>query len=70
MNLRKLVAKRIRTAREAKHWSQADLAKATRLNQSAVSHFETGRRMPCLENLLRLCTALDRSADYIIGRFD
>jgi transcriptional regulator with XRE-family HTH domain len=47
---------------------QMDLARKTRLKQSAISQFETGRRTPSFHNLRRLADALEVSADYLLGR--
>lgn len=65
---RRSVAKRLRSRREQLDQTQYDLAQKTGLLPSAISHFESGRRMPTLANLLRLADALDVSADYILGR--
>lgn len=48
--------------------NQVDLARKTRLKQSAISQFETGRRIPSFHNLRRLADALEVSADYLLGR--
>ena len=63
-------AGRLRAARELKGLSQAELAAKARLQPSAVSHFETGRRAPSFENLRGLADALDVSTDYLLGRQD
>jgi transcriptional regulator with XRE-family HTH domain len=59
---------RLRLAREAKGYSQGDLADKTGLQPSAISHFESGRRAPSFENLRRLADALAVSTDYLLGR--
>ena len=51
--------KAIRTYRLSQEMSQADLAKATGLLPSAISHFECGRRTPSLKNFCKLCKALE-----------
>jgi transcriptional regulator with XRE-family HTH domain len=48
--------------------SQADLAQASELQPSAISHFETGGRAPSFDNLKRLADALKVTTDYLIGR--
>ena len=58
----------LRTAREQKGLSQAELATKAGLQPSAVSHFETGRRAPSFENLRALADALGVTTDYLIGR--
>lgn len=61
-------AERLKAAREAKKMSQAGLAKASGLQPSHVSHFETGRRAPSAENLRGLADALGVTTDYLLGR--
>jgi transcriptional regulator with XRE-family HTH domain len=65
-----IFSKRLSAARKFRRLSQIDLARKTRLKQSAISQFETGRRAPSFHNLLRLADALDVTADYLMGRSD
>lgn len=58
---------RLRRARETSGWSQTDLAKRAGLQQSALSHYESGARRPSFTNLKRLAKALDVSTDYLVG---
>jgi len=59
---------RVRTAREKRGLNQAELAKRAGLQDSAISHFETGTRKPSFDNLRRLADALDVTTDYLLGR--
>ena len=59
---------RLRTAREARGLSQGKLAERAGLQDSAVSHFETGARKPSFDNLRRLADALHITADFLLGR--
>ena len=59
---------RLQCMRRIRFMSQTELADKTGLKPSAISHFETGRRLPSFENLKVLCDALDISADYLLGR--
>ena len=61
---------RLRDAREARGFSQSDLAKRASLQSAAISHFETGRRAPSFDNLQKLATALSVSVDFLLGRID
>ncbi len=61
---------RLRTARERRNLSQAELATKAGLQPAAISHFETGNRAPSFENLKRLSDALNISVDYLLGRID
>jgi len=65
---KKMLPEQLATLRERKGLSQADLAKRTGLQVSAISHFEKGRRSPSAANLQRLADALDVSTDYLLGR--
>jgi transcriptional regulator with XRE-family HTH domain len=47
--------------------TQEELAERAGLQQSAISHYEAGRREPNLANLRRLVWALGESADYLLA---
>lgn len=53
----RVTAARIRRRREARGWSQADLARAVGLDHSAVSRLESGDRTPRLETLAAIAAA-------------
>lgn len=59
---------RLRAARELRELNQGQLAHRSKLQASAVSHFETGTRKPSFDNLKRLADALDVTTDYLLGR--
>ncbi len=59
---------RLRAARTKRNLSQQDLAKRANLQASSISHFATGTRKPCFDNLRRLADALDVTTDYLLGR--
>lgn len=46
--------------------TQEELASKIGVNQSMISHYITGRRMPALDTLSRLCTVLDVDANEIL----
>jgi transcriptional regulator with XRE-family HTH domain len=66
--LRKTISEGLLQARKSRGLSQSELATLTGLKPSAVSHFETARRMPTVHNLLRLACALNVSLDALFGR--
>ncbi len=66
--LRKTVSSRLREARERREWTQTELADHTGLLPSAISHFESGRRLPSCSNLVRLADILRVKVDFILGR--
>jgi len=61
---------RLKKARELKEMSQGDLAEKSKLQPSAISHFETGKRKPSFDNLRSLADALEITTDYLLGRTD
>ena len=46
--------------------TQEELAKQIGVNQSMISHYVTGRCMPALDTLSRICTVLDLDANEIL----
>lgn len=59
---------RLRHIREQKQLTQAELAQKFGVQPSAISHFESGRRSPSLDNLKRLADALAVTIEYLLGR--
>jgi transcriptional regulator with XRE-family HTH domain len=49
----------VRARREKKGWSQAELAEAAGMTQSAVARFEAGGTVPTIRILHKIATALD-----------
>lgn len=49
----------VRELRQAQGWSQAELASAAGMTQSAVARFEAGGTVPTLPVLARIARALD-----------
>ncbi len=45
---------------------QDELAKAVGVTQSMISHYVSGRKMPALDTLSRLCSVLDLDANEIL----
>jgi transcriptional regulator with XRE-family HTH domain len=52
------LGRRIRSLRNAKDWSQEDLAERAELDRSYIAGIEVGTRNPSLKALERLATAL------------
>lgn len=57
---------RIFDRRESVCMTQEELSIATGLKPTAISHFERGRRKPCIKNLLLLCSALKCSPNHLL----
>ena len=56
--------RRLKAIRSQRGWSQRRLARALRIDQSAISLLENGRRSPHNRTLLRLLAALAVPAVY------
>lgn len=63
----KVFGDRLRAIRERKKMTQSDLAEKCGLTASWISHFESGRRSPGIENLIRLSFGLECGMDYLCG---
>tara|TARA_B100000780_G_C21118271_1_gene452689 strand:+ start:224 stop:541 length:318 start_codon:yes stop_codon:yes gene_type:complete len=53
--------------RNERDLSQSELARKAGLQPSAIAHFEAGRRKPSFANIRALATALNTTADYLLG---
>ena len=58
---------RLRAAREAKGWTQEQLAGYSGIRTPEISRLERGRRMPMATTLYKLCWALEVSSDELLG---
>ena len=58
---------RVRRARLARGWTQAELAKRLRQHVTMVSQIECGKREPNITNLRRLTLELVVCSDYLLG---
>lgn len=58
----------LKNHRLGKSMTQDALAKKTGLTPEWISHFETGRRKPSLNNLVKLADALQITLDELVGR--
>ncbi|WP_254432146.1 helix-turn-helix domain-containing protein [Aquisalimonas sp. 2447] len=57
----------IREARQSKGLSQSALARATGLDQSAISRIERGQRTVTVDQLVLIASALGVSADELLS---
>lgn len=60
------IGKRVKLAREHAALNQGDLAVRLKVDQSRISHIETGRRMAYADEVAQLARELDVSADYLL----
>jgi transcriptional regulator with XRE-family HTH domain len=65
----KMFGRRLKERREARGWTQEQLAERSKVPAAMISHFETGvRGTPSADNLVKLANALDVTIDYLLGR--
>ena len=61
---------RIKDLREDRDLRQADVARATGIDQRTLSNYETGKTNPDSFALIKLADFFDVSIDYLVGRTD
>ncbi len=60
-----MMEERIKAARKAMQWSQADLARRMFVTQPSVADWESGRKAPHTKNLTRLAILLGVSFEWL-----
>lgn len=65
--MKQSIADALREAREAKGWTQEDLAEAAQMNRTTIAKYETGRIEPKSKSLKRLAAALEVDVNVLIG---
>jgi transcriptional regulator with XRE-family HTH domain len=64
------LGQRIRKARKARGWNQAELAKRLQVSATTITRYESGERHPDPTTLKKLADLLEVSADYLLGRLE
>ena len=64
----KIFGKKLKELRIKKNISQSVLAKKSKFEPSAISHFENNTRYPTVKNVWKLADTLNVSIDYLVGR--
>ena len=62
------LAANLRSLRELRRLTQAELGARAGIAAASISHFETGQRAPSLDSLVKLADALEVSVDGLLGR--
>ena len=62
-----MFSERLREARKAKHYSQAEVSRLLGVTQQAVGKWETGRSTPDPQTLARVAAYFKVSTDYLLG---
>ncbi|KLU59408.1 HTH-type transcriptional regulator Xre [Peptococcaceae bacterium CEB3] len=63
-----MLAKQLKSLREQWKIRQEDLAVVLNVEKSAISQYETGRRVPDVEKLAKLADYFGVTVDYLLGR--
>ena len=63
----KMTADRIRALREARGWTQAELARRLSITRNGVNSWELGLSMPSPACLVDLAKLFSVSTDYLLG---
>jgi transcriptional regulator with XRE-family HTH domain len=58
---------KLRRVRERAGMGQLELARTAKLTQGQISHYESGRALPGLESLARICAALGVTVADFLG---
>jgi len=66
-NRKNTLGKTLRSLREAKEWTQLDLAERANITRSYVTHLELGNRTPSIGTLKQLAWALKIHWTALIG---
>ena len=61
---------RLRSIREDRDLTQAELGKLLNKSQQGYNHIEAGRAELKIDDLIKLCRFYNLSSDYIIGLTD
>jgi len=62
------LAENVRSLRDLRKLTQADLGARAGIAAASISHFETGQRTPSLDSIVKLADALGVSIDVLVGR--
>lgn len=65
-----ILGNRIRELRENKGLSQIELAKIVKMANTTISQWESGKRTPDSDSLLKLSGFFGVSVDYLLGNTD
>ena len=68
MNDNKKIGSRLEALRKEKKEKQTDVAKLLGVQRQVISYYETGARLPNIEDLSILADHYNTTVDYLIGR--
>jgi transcriptional regulator with XRE-family HTH domain len=70
MTQAEIIGERIAIAREAFGYSQVELARAMRVQDSTINHYEKGRRTPSIAAIAKIARTTKVRAGYLLGLED
>lgn len=62
-----MTADRIKALREARGWTQAELARRLNMTRNGINSWEQGLSMPSPQSLVDLARLFSISTDYLLG---
>lgn len=62
-----MTAERIKALREARGWTQAELARRMNMTRNGINSWEQGLSMPSPPSLVDLAKLFSASTDYLLG---
>lgn len=62
-----MTAERIKALREARRWTQAELARRMNMTRNGINSWEQGLSMPSPPSLVDLAKLFSVSTDYLLG---
>ena len=65
-----MLSERLKLLRTERNMSQADVALLLNISRQAYNHYESGKREPDTDMLIKLANIFDVSMDYLLGRSD
>lgn len=63
-----MIGRRLKDLRIKRGLSQQDLGIAIGVTKVSICGYETGTRLPSLDNLVKLADVLETTIDYLLGR--
>ena len=60
----------LKKIRKEKQFTQEQIAEILKIDRSQVSNLESGKSLANSEQIVKLCNALNCSADYLLGLID
>lgn len=64
-----IIAERLKALRIKNHFTQKEIAEKINVSQSAYAYYETAKKEPRIDTLLRLAELYNTSIDYLVGRY-